>query len=74
MPPTLHGKISQLGPFIRRGIVSSVYPFSTPKPHGFTIDIMQQRGSCGSPLFAADSPKVVGMMWGGVTEPRIAQS
>jgi S1-C subfamily serine protease len=74
MPLTLYGKISQVGPFIRRGIVSSVYPFATPKPHGFTIDIMQQGGSSGSPIFAADSPKVVGMMWGGVNEPRFAQS
>jgi hypothetical protein len=73
-PLTLHGKISQVGPFIRRGIVSSVYPFTTPRPHGFTIDIMQQGGSSGSPIFAGDSPKVVGMMWGGVNEPRFAQS
>jgi S1-C subfamily serine protease len=73
-PLTLHGKISQVGPFIRRGIVSSVYPFATPRPHGFTIDIMQQGGSSGSPIFGADSPKVVGMMWGGVNEPRFAQS
>ena len=74
VPLTLHGKISQVGPFIRRGIVSSVYPFTTPRPHGFTIDIMQQGGSSGSPIFASDSPKVVGMMWGGVTEPRVAES
>jgi hypothetical protein len=74
VPLTLHGKLSQVGPFIRRGIVSSVYPFTTPKPHGFTIDIMQQGGSSGSPIFAADCPKAIGMMWGGVTEPRIAQS
>ena len=74
VPLTLHGKISQVGPFIRRGIVSSVYPFTTPKPHGFTIDIMQQGGSSGSPIFASHGPKVVGMMWGGVTEPRVAQS
>jgi S1-C subfamily serine protease len=74
VPLTLHGKISQVGPFIRRGIVSSVYPFTTPRPHGFTIDIMQQGGSSGSPIFATDSPKVVGMMWGGVNEPRYAQS
>jgi len=73
-PLTLHGKVSQVSPFIRKGIVSSVYPFSIRKPHGFTIDIMQQGGSSGSPIFAIDSPKVIGMMWGGVTEPRFAQS
>ena len=74
VPLTLHGKINQVGPFIRRGIVSSVYPFATPRPHGFTFDIMQQGGSSGSPIFASDSPKVVGLMWGGVNEPRLAQS
>ena len=73
-PLTVYRKITQLGPFIRRGIVSSVYPFTTPRPHGFTIDIMQQGGSSGSPIFAADSPKVVGMMWGGLPEARFAQS
>jgi hypothetical protein len=54
-------KVNQLGPFIRRGVVSSVYPFSSPQPHGFTIDIMQQGGSSGSPIFGGDSPHVVGM-------------
>ena len=73
-PLVLQNKVNQLGPFIRRGIVSSVYPFSSSQPHGFTIDIMQQGGSSGSPIFAGDSPRVVGMMWGGVQESRIAQS
>jgi len=73
-PLVSEGKVNQLGPFIRRGIVSSVYPFSSPQPHGFTIDIMQQGGSSGSPIFAGNSSRVVGMMWGGVQEPRIAES
>lgn len=73
-PLISQGKVNQLGPFIRRGIVSSVYPFSSPQPHGFTIDIMQQGGSSGSPIFAGDSPRVVGMMWGGVLEHRHAES
>jgi hypothetical protein len=55
-------KINQMTPFVRRGIVSSVYPFSIPQPHGFTIDIMQQGGSSGSPIFYADRPEVIGMM------------
>ena len=74
LPLVLQNKVNQLGPFIRRGIVSSVYPFSSAQPHGFTIDIMQQGGSSGSPIFAGDSPRVVGLMWGGVQEPRQAQS
>jgi hypothetical protein len=74
LPLTILDKVNQLGPFVRRGIVSSVFPFSSPQPHGFTIDIMQQGGSSGSPIFAGDSPRVVGMMWGGVPEARCAQS
>lgn len=35
-------KVNQVAPFIRRGIVSSVFPFSIHRPHGFTIDIMQR--------------------------------
>ena len=73
-PLVSEGRVNQLGPFIRRGIVSSVYPFSSPQPHGFTIDIMQQGGSSGSPIFASDSSRVVGMMWGSVLETQQAQS
>ena len=51
-----------------------MYPFSSPKQHGFTIDIMQQGGSSGSPIFAGDSSCVVGMMWGGAQETRVAKS
>lgn len=71
VPLTLHGKIGQISPFIRRGIVSSVYPFAMANPHGFTIDIMQQGGSSGSPIFGPDN-RVVGMMWGSVLDPRVA--
>jgi hypothetical protein len=55
-------KVNQVAPFIRRGIVSSVFPFSIHRPHGFTIDIMQQGGSSGSPIFYENEPTVVGMM------------
>jgi hypothetical protein len=61
-PLTIMGKINQMEPFLRRGIVSSVYPFSVGHPHGFTIDILQQGGSSGSPIFYADKPEVIGMM------------
>jgi hypothetical protein len=61
-PLTVMKKINQMTPFVRRGIVSSVYPFSIGRPHGFTIDIMQQGGSSGSPIFYVDRPEVVGMM------------
>lgn len=62
LPLTVMNKINQQTPFIRQGIVSSVYPFPIPQPHGFTIDIMQQGGSSGSPIFPVDKAEVVGMM------------
>lgn len=62
VPLTMMEKVNQVTPFLRRGIVSSVFPFSIPRPHGFTIDVMQQGGSSGSPIFYDDRPVVVGMM------------
>jgi len=59
---TALGKINQVSASIRHGIVSSVFPFPTAKPHGFTIDIMQQGGSSGSPVLRREDSHVVGMM------------
>lgn len=73
-PLTVHAKVSQISPFIRRGIVSSVYPFPMANPHGFTIDIMQQGGSSGSPIVGPDNKRVVGMMWGAIKQPETAVS
>jgi S1-C subfamily serine protease len=69
-PLTLHKKVGQVSPFVRRGIVSSVYPGLVANPDCFTIDIMQQGGSSGSPIFGPDNERVVGMMWGGVPDRR----
>lgn len=68
LPLTVMQKVNQMAPFIRRGIVSSTYPFSIPRPHGFTIDIMQQGGSSGSPVFYEDNPTAVGMMAAGMIQ------
>lgn len=73
VPLTALGKLNQTSPFIRHGIVSSVFPFPTPLPHGFTIDIMQQGGSSGSPILREDGV-VVGMMSSGVLDWKVAQS
>jgi hypothetical protein len=69
-PLTIHKKLNQISPFIRRGIISSVYPCPVANPHGFTIDIMQQGGSSGSPIFGPDNKRVVGMMFGGLSDRR----
>jgi hypothetical protein len=62
---TGYGKVLQLTPMLRHGIVSSLYPFPCPSPHGFTVDIMTQGGESGSPIFMPDSPVVVGLLYSG---------
>jgi S1-C subfamily serine protease len=74
LPLTVLGKINQAMPFLRQGIVSSVFPFPIAKPHGFTIDIMQQGGSSGSPIFALGDEAVIGMMSSSVLDTTIVQS
>ena len=59
-PLVEHGR--QTVPMLRRGIISSAYPFNVPQPHGLTIDIAQQPGASGSPVFLVDAPDVVGMV------------
>lgn len=66
---TFSGKWHQFIPFVRSGIVSSVFPCVVAWPHGFTIDIMQQGGSSGSPIFYIDNATVVGMMASSVLDP-----
>ena len=60
-PLVCYGKISQLTPMLRRGVVSSLLPFPCPHPHGFTVDVVSQGGCSGSPVFLTNSPSVVGM-------------
>jgi S1-C subfamily serine protease len=74
LPLTALGTLNQVTPFLRHGIVSSVYPFPTAQPHGLTIDIMQQGGSSGSPIFRIADGSVIGMMSSGVIERKMAQS
>jgi S1-C subfamily serine protease len=63
--------ISQLTPFLRHGIISSVLPFACPYPHGFTIDIMSQGGASGSPIFLRNEPKAVGILHAGFSGANI---
>lgn len=74
LPLTALGKVNQVTPFLRRGIVSSIFPFPIANPHGFTIDVMQQGGSSGSPILRLDDGAVVGMMSSSVPEWNVAKS
>ena len=58
-------RASQISPFARRGIVSSVLPCACPDPHGFSIDILSEGGASGSPIFRTDDPKVIGVLHAG---------
>jgi S1-C subfamily serine protease len=61
-PMTMFNKLTQVVPLLRRGIVSSVFPFAGAFPHGFTLDVMIQGGASGSPVFLEGEPTVVGML------------
>lgn len=67
-PLVVYGSINQLTPFLRQGIISSVYPYPCPNPHGFTTDIVSQGGSSGSPVFRLDSGEVLGMVHAAVQQ------
>jgi S1-C subfamily serine protease len=73
-PLTLFRSLNQISPFLRSGIVSSIYPFDNPRPHGFTIDVLQQGGSSGSPVFRVDDGSVVGMMSSSVLDYQLASN
>jgi S1-C subfamily serine protease len=60
-PLEIFEKVTQIMPFLKHGIISSVFPFPCPFPHGFSTDILTQGGNSGSPVFRTDSPIVLGM-------------
>ena len=62
---TIYGSVNSITPLLRHGVVSSVFPFPCPTPHGFTVDIMTQGGESGSPIFMTDKPLVVGLLHAG---------
>lgn len=67
----IYGKINSITPLLRHGIISSLFPFPCPMPHGFTMDILTQGGESGSPVFAADEPLVVGILHAGFDNANI---
>ena len=59
-----HGKIGQINPTLRKGIIGSILPFPCDHPHGLLLDMEIQGGSSGSPLFRIEEPKIIGIMYG----------
>jgi S1-C subfamily serine protease len=71
-PMTTFEKINQLSPMIRRGIISSLFPHPTEYPHGFTVDIMQQPGSSGSPVLRASDGVAIGIVTSGYPQTNLS--
>jgi hypothetical protein len=63
--PYSETKASQVSPFARRGIISSVLPCPCADPHGFSVDILSEGGASGSPIARADDPRVIGILHAG---------
>jgi hypothetical protein len=57
--------VSQISPFARHGIISSVLPCECENPHGFSIDVLSEGGASGSPIFLAEEGTVVGILHAG---------
>ena len=66
LSPYSTDSISQISPFARHGIISSVLPCECEHPHGFSIDILSEGGASGSPIFLAEEEaRVVGILHAG---------
>jgi len=59
---TAPGHLDRIGPTLQHGIVSAVHPFVSSPPHRYSINIMIQPGASGSPVFLANSGKVIGVI------------
>jgi hypothetical protein len=70
----VYQRVNQITPLLRHGIVSSLYPFPCPSPHGFTVDIMTQGGESGSPIFLTNAPMVVGLLHAGFDNTNITMA
>jgi S1-C subfamily serine protease len=59
---TAPGWLHQITPTLQKGIIAAVHPFSSSKPHSYSVNIMVQGGSSGSPVFSCESGKIIGMI------------
>lgn len=68
------GYVHQLTPTLQQAIVSAVLPFPCETPHALMLNMMSQGGVSGSPIFLADNPDVVGVLYAGLQETYSAQA
>jgi S1-C subfamily serine protease len=59
---TAPGWLHQITPTVQKGIIAAVHPFFSSTPHSYSINIMVQGGASGSPIFACNTGKVIGMI------------
>jgi S1-C subfamily serine protease len=69
---TAPGWIHQMTPTLQRGIISAVLPFVCPTPHAYAVNIMVQGGASGSPVFLSQTGQVVGVLYAGLNDARVA--
>lgn len=65
------GKLHQVNPTLRKGIIGAILPFPCKNPHALMLDILTQSGSSGSPVFNPETGKVIGVLYGGIEEPKV---
>lgn len=65
------GYIHQLTPTLQKGIISAILPCECEMPHAFMVNVMAQGGASGSPVFLPETGEVVGVLYGGLTEPTL---
>jgi hypothetical protein len=63
------GWLHQFGPFLQRGIISAILPLRCKSPHSFVINLMSMGGASGSPVFLAESGRVIGILNSGLVQP-----
>jgi hypothetical protein len=68
---TAPGWLHQLGPTLQRGIISAILPFPCKAPHSVLIDIMSLGGASGSPVFLANEPRIIGVLFAGLEESQV---
>jgi len=68
------GWLHQITPTLQSGIISSILPFPCDDPHAILLDVMTQGGSSGSPVFNPSTGEVIGIEYGGITEPKILKT
>lgn len=71
---TSKGHLNQINPTLRTGHIGAILPFPCEDPHGLLLDVTSQGGLSGSPVFEITSGKVVGLLYSGISEPKVLNS